>query len=103
MAPNALPLSDGRSLDYFISGAEDGFPFVFLHGTPGAYLVYPALSHACAKRGLKLITPSRPGYGGSSRRQGRVVIDFVADVKALLDHLGHEKCYIGGWSGGGET
>ena len=28
-------------------------------------------------------------------------MDEVQDVKALLKHLGFEKCFVGGWSGGG--
>lgn len=96
-----LTLPDGRQLDYQVSGAPDGFPFVNFHGTPGAYNVGLGLGEACEKKGIKLISFSRPGYGGSSRRRGRKVVDVVDDVEALLKHLAVEKCAVMGRSGGG--
>ena len=47
------------------------------------------------------MTYSRAGYGGSSRKAGRSVADVVADMEALLDPLGAERCVTAGWSGGG--
>lgn len=95
-------LPDGRNVDYLVSGAKDGFPFVWIHGTPGAYLPSPGLPEICEKRGLKMITLSRAGYGGSSRNKGRRLVDAVEDIKALIEHLGVERCIVGGWSGGGQ-
>lgn len=95
-------LPDGRILDYSVSGAPDGFPLVWLHGTPGAYTEIPSLVAGCEKKGLKLISFSRAGYGGSSRNKDRRIVDNTADVQALLEHLGHERCVVGGWSGGGK-
>jgi pimeloyl-ACP methyl ester carboxylesterase len=95
-------LPDGRTLDYSIDGAKDGFPFVFIHGTPGSVnSTLPSLKHLCKQKGLKIISMSRAGYGDSTRHAGRRVIDNVADVQALLEHLGVETCVAGGWSGGG--
>jgi len=99
--PQQLTLPDGRILEYQISGAEDGFPLIWHHGTPGAVTPLPNLVTVCKEKGLKFITLSRSGYGGSSRHKGRRVVDCVADTKSLQNHLGIEKCYIGGWSGGG--
>jgi len=97
-----LTLPDGRIVEYLVSGAPDGFPFVWIHGTPGAYLPVPSLTTVCKSKGLKVITLSRAGYGGSSRRKGRSVVDAVDDIKAVNEHLGVGKCLVGGWSGGGE-
>lgn len=94
-------LKDGRSLQYDVSGAKNGFPLVWIHGTPGAYTALPSLSAACEKKGLQLVGFSRAGYGDSSRCHGRSIIDIIPDIESLLHHLGHEKCYVGGWSGGG--
>lgn len=94
-------LPDGRNLDYAVYGLADGFPFVWIHGTPGGYIPLPAVLHACEKRGLKLITVSRAGYGGSTRNKGRKIVDAVADLHALNEHLGVKRCLAGGWSGGG--
>jgi pimeloyl-ACP methyl ester carboxylesterase len=46
---------------------------------------------------------SRPGYGGSTRNEGRTVADAAADTAALADHLGAERFLVAGWSGGGPT
>jgi pimeloyl-ACP methyl ester carboxylesterase len=84
-----------------VSGPADGFPLVFHHGTPGAATPVRALERAAHGRGLRLVTTSRPGYGGSSRQPGRVVADVVADTAAVLAAIGAERCLIAGWSGGG--
>ena len=96
-----LSLPSGRKLDYLISGDPAGFPLLYIHGTPGAYPELTSLSKACKTNGLKLITFSRSGYGGSTRHKGRRNVDIVDDAKALLDHLGHQTCVAAGWSGGG--
>ena len=94
-------LADGRNIDYCTYGAADGFPLVWIHGTPSSYLPVPSLTVVCEKKGFRVITLSRAGYGGSTRNKGRRVIDSVADIRALLDHLGVEQCVVVGWSGGG--
>lgn len=96
-----LTLPSGRKLDYLVSGAPDGFPLIYLHGTPGAYPSSTSLNQACKTNNLKLISFSRSGYGGSTRQKGRKNVDVVDEVKALLQHLGHDKCAAIGWSGGG--
>lgn len=103
MTAQTLTHPDGRKTEYLVSGAQDGFPLLFIHGTPGSYTVGPKMSAACEGKGIKLITLSRAGYGGSSRNKGRRVVDAVADIQALLEHLGIKKCVVGGRSGGGES
>src|SRR5215467_14504866 len=94
-------LPDGRRLDLRVSGPADGFPLVFHRGTPGAATPVRALERAAHARGLRLVTASRPGYGGSSRQPGRAVVDVVADTAAVLASIGAERCLVAGWSGGG--
>jgi pimeloyl-ACP methyl ester carboxylesterase len=96
-----LSTPDGRSLDVEISGPDGAVPLLFHHGTPGSRLQNRALRRAAAQRSLRLVTWSRPGYGGSTRRPGRRVVDDADDVAVLLDHLGAERCVVAGWSGGG--
>jgi pimeloyl-ACP methyl ester carboxylesterase len=95
-------LPDGRNLDYVVSGANNGFPLLWIHGTPGAFIPIPSLVAACENKALKLITFSRAGYGSSTRKKGRLVVDDVTDIQALLQHLGVQRCFVGGWSGGGK-
>jgi len=50
----------------------------------------PRLHEAAARLGLREITWSRPGYGGSTPwlEPGARMVDDVADAVAVLDHLG---------------
>ena len=96
-----IDLPDGRSLDLEVSGPENGIPLVFHHGTPGSLRQFRALRGAAHDRGLRLVTFSRAGYGGSTRLPGRRVVDAAADVAAVLEHVGAERCLVAGWSGGG--
>lgn len=101
--PQTLTLPDGRKLDYLVSGPADGFPLVYLHGTPGgAYPPGAAVLGPCEERNIKLITISRAGYGGSTRVKGRRIVHVVPDVQAVLGHLGIDKCVVGGESGDGK-
>lgn len=97
----SLTLADGRSLDVDVSGPDGGTPLVVHHGTPGERTQYPPFAEAAAARGLRYVSSSRPGYGGSSRQPGRAVADCAADTAAVLDHLGARRCYTVGASGGG--
>jgi pimeloyl-ACP methyl ester carboxylesterase len=96
-----LELPDGRQLDIEVSGPGDGVPVLFHHGTPGAVPQMRAMRRAVHARGCRLVTYSRAGYGGSTRRPGRSVADVVPDVVAVLDHLDAPRCVVAGWSGGG--
>lgn len=96
-----LTLPDGRGLEIAVSGPADGPVLLFHHGTPGSRSQGRHMQRAAHARGLRLVTYSRAGYGGSSRRPGRMVADVGADMAALLDHLGVARCFVGGWSGGG--
>jgi pimeloyl-ACP methyl ester carboxylesterase len=101
LASFALPLSDGRLLEVAVSGPDGAIPLVVHHGTPGERSQYPPFAAAAAARGLRYVSYSRPGYGGSSRRPGRAVADCAADTAAILAHLGADRCYTVGASGGG--
>lgn len=96
-----VALADGRSIEVGVSGPEDGLPLVFHHGTPGAGTPLHAVERAAHARGLRVLTPTRPGYGGSTRHPGRRVVDVADDTEAILRHLGADRCVVAGWSGGG--
>jgi pimeloyl-ACP methyl ester carboxylesterase len=94
-------LAGGRSLEVSVSGPQPATPLVLHHGTPSERTQYPPFAQAAAVRGLRLVTYSRPGYGGSSRQPGRVIADCAADTLAIVEQLGVGRCYTVGWSGGG--
>jgi pimeloyl-ACP methyl ester carboxylesterase len=94
-------MPDGRSLEVWTEGPPDGPALVYHFGTPSSGLPSEAFLGACAKRGLRWVSWSRPGYGSSTRKPGRAVADVVPDTLAILDELGIERAYVAGWSGGG--
>ena len=96
-----IELADGRVLDAWIDPDASGVPFVFHFGTPSSGLPLATHLAAARERGLRWISWSRPGYGSSSRLEGRSVTDVVRDTREVLDQLGAERCYVAGWSGGG--
>ena len=91
----------GRALEVVVSGPEDGIPLITHHGTPGAGVPYAPAVAAAAERGLRHVAYSRPGYAGSERDEGRTVASCAADVAAILDELGADRCCTYGESGGG--
>lgn len=92
---------DGRRLEVRTSGASDGIPLLFHHGTPGAAPPLRSFEDAAHARGCTLITYTRAGYGDSTRLPGRAVVDVVSDMEDVLDHLGISRCLVAGMSGGG--
>ncbi|HEX6888171.1 MAG TPA: alpha/beta hydrolase [Candidatus Nanopelagicales bacterium] len=93
---------DGRTLAVAEWGDPEGLPLLAIHGTPGGRISWfgpdPGID---ARHGLRRFTLDRPGYGESSRRPGRRVVDLVTDVTTIFDALGIEQFAVTGGSGGG--
>ncbi len=97
-----LKLGDGRDLENHVSGPARAKDLLVFHvGSPSAAVSYPRLTAAAAGFGLRTVSYSRQGYAGSSRNPGRRVADEAAITAALADHLGHDRFFTMGWSGGG--
>lgn len=92
---------EGRTLEVVSAGPDDGRCLLFHCGTPFAANVSRGLIEQTAKRGLRFVTYSRPGYAGSTPRPGRSVGDVAGDVTVILDALGVEAFLCAGESGGG--
>ena len=92
---------DGRSLDVMDAGDPTGSVVYCHHGSPGSCVLAPEWVEDATRRGLRLISHSRPGYGGSDRLEGRTVGQVVSDVATVLDHLGVGRFATWGLSGGG--
>ncbi|THA33960.1 alpha/beta hydrolase [Streptomyces sp. A1547] len=96
-----LITDDRRTLAVEEWGDPTGTPVVYLHGSPMSRLArYPddSLFH---ELGVRLITYDRPGFGGSTPKPGRRVIDAAADVAAITAALGLDRFAVFGVSGGG--
>ena len=92
---------DGRSLDVYQAGPDDGDTLLFHTGTPSAAIPYGPAVAAMAERGLRYVAFNRPGYGSSTRRPGRAVADVGDDARTVLDAVGASSAVTIGWSGGG--
>ena len=96
-----ISAADGRTLEVQVAGPEEGVVLLFHHGTPAAGLPSPGLLAAATERGLRYVGAARPGSASSARRPGRSIADVAEDAAAVLGHLGADRCYTLGWSGGG--
>jgi pimeloyl-ACP methyl ester carboxylesterase len=96
-----IRLPDGRRLEVWLAGPADGLPVVAHHGTPGCGRPDRLLVATAQQRGIRLVRPTRPGYGGSDPHPGRAVFSVAADTTAVLDTLGHGRVAVMGGSGGG--
>lgn len=96
-----VTVSDGRDLAVEITGDPAGMPIFLLHGMPGSRRGPKPRSSVLYRLGVRLICYDRPGYGGSTRHQGRKVADAADDVRAIADYLDVEKFGVVGRSGGG--
>lgn len=93
---------DGRTVEVLTGGDPGGFPWLFHGGSPSAAAPYDLIDEAARSTGLRMVTYSRPGYGGSTPRPapGRMADDVVESV-LVLDAVGAEEFVTMGWSGGG--
>ena len=91
----------GRRIEVWATGPPGVPGLVFHTGTPSAAVPFRLFEESAAARGLRLITWSRPGYGGSDPLPGRTVADVTADTVAVLDACGVDEFVALGWSGGG--
>ena len=86
------------------SGPEDGAPVLFVHGNFSNATWWEETMLALPP-GYRGIAPDLRGYGGADPAAKidatRGMRDFVEDLLALMDHLGHERFHVVGISLGG--
>jgi pimeloyl-ACP methyl ester carboxylesterase len=93
---------DGRTLAVEDAGDRDGRPVMVHVGTPGGRRLYGPRTLADAqRRGLRLISYDRPGYGDSTPQSGRSMADCARDVRVICEALGIDRLAMWGLSGGG--
>ena len=94
-------LQDGRRLGFAEFGAADGFPVIAFHDLWGNRNIRHPDDAILARLGVRLIGVDRPGYGMSSRKSGRSLMDVVDDVMLLSKALKLERFAVLGSSAGG--
>ncbi len=101
MKDSTVEVSDGRTLAYTDMGDAGGAPLFFFHGAPTTRFRLLDFEDQFAAHGIRVISPDRPGYGGSSPQPGRSMTDWPGDVVAIADSLGVERFIVVGHSSGG--
>lgn len=96
-----VKVSGGRELAYTDIGEPDWSCVLFFHGSPSSRLRLLYLEQRFLAEGIRVVSPDRPGYGGSSPQPGRSMIDWPSDVATLADELGLDRFVVAGHSSGG--
>jgi pimeloyl-ACP methyl ester carboxylesterase len=97
----SITAPDGRTLTVREGGDPAGFPVLFISGTPGSSTLDEAHLRDAEERGIRLFSYDRPGYGASTRHEGRRVADCAGDIAAVCDALEIGRLAVWGISGGG--
>jgi pimeloyl-ACP methyl ester carboxylesterase len=105
MVDATLDPLDGRTLGYTDLGLPGGPLVIYFHGAPSSRLDLVAFDDETPleHRGVRVVSPDRPGYGTSSPQVGRQREDCPADVAALAKFLGRDRFAVCGISWGGHT
>jgi pimeloyl-ACP methyl ester carboxylesterase len=98
---SSVALPDGRMLSYAEFGDPAGYPVLNCHGSFTGRLDIAVAGPVARRLGIRIVSPDRPGTGGSTRARGRVIAEWARDVETLLDALEVERCCVLGWSQGG--
>lgn len=97
---SAMTLADGRQLSWLEQGDTNGAPVICIHNMLYGVEWPDAAVEAAARRRIRIISPSRPGFGSSDLAPtvyGDKLLDTVAnDIHQLMDHLGIERAIIAG-------
>ena len=96
-----ITLSDERRLGFAEFGDRQGKPVFYFHGFPGSRLEARLAERISRQHHARFIGIDRPGYGLSSFKPKRSIIDWADDVIALADALKIERFSILAVSGGG--
>ena len=88
---DSLTLRDGRQLSYCDQGDLEGRPILFFHNMSFGLEWTDSAVEACARRGFRIISPSRPGFGATDGHAAAIkdeLLDLaVADAAQLLEYL----------------
>lgn len=95
-----VALPDGRRIAYNEYGDLQGRPVMLLHASFFSRAFGEPVEEAAVQRGIRVITPDRPGVGRSDFRLWTFA-DHPADMAALADAIGIGSFAVIGVSGGG--
>ena len=94
-------LQDGRRLGFAEYGEPAGAPVMLFHDLWSNRSQRHPDDSILKRLGVRLIGVDRPGYGASTRKAGRRIMDVVDDVMLLGKALKLERFAVLGYSAGG--
>ena len=94
-------LPDGRIIEYWEGGDADGEGVIYHPGTPSSRVMGRWGHDAAVAAGVRLVSVSRPGYGGSTTLRTASLLAVGRDTADLATHLGLDRYAVFGCSGGG--
>ena len=98
---HVIKIRDGRRLGYAEYGDSNGKPLFYFHGWPTSRLQAQLMEKMAEKLHARIISIDRPGYGLSTFKKDRTLLDWSDDVVELADQLKIKKFAVMGVSGGG--
>ena len=96
-----LKLSDGREMAWRWWGDPDWTPVLRIQGTPSSRKQYNPTRNVQGDINARYLMADRAGYGGSTRKPGRGIVDIADDYAELLEAHGLDRVPATGTSGGG--
>lgn len=90
---------DGAAVAVRTTGPADGWPLIFVAGTPNSRLVAPA-ERIAATADVRVVTFDRPGYGQSDETDDTGWQATGRLVNKLAQRLELRACSIAAWSAG---
>ena len=100
MREGLVSARDGRKVAFAEFGDPAGRPLFVCHGSFESRR-FEAEADWTAARHIRVITPDRPGFGGSDPLADRTLLGWPRDLEDLANELGIDDFAIIGWSGGG--
>lgn len=96
---NNIKLSDGRLLNWYEDGPENGTPLLFCTGAGMSGSMGFGLNEL-KELNIRLISPDRPGLGKSTSHPEKNLNSWCEDVKQLFTHLDLFEVHTLGFSQG---
>jgi pimeloyl-ACP methyl ester carboxylesterase len=101
MRDEQVELPDGRVISYTDIGEPAGPVAFYFHGAPTSRFDLATVEDELTARGVRVLSPDRPGYGGSTPQPDRSLLGWPTDVAALADRLDLDAFAVVGLSSGG--
>jgi pimeloyl-ACP methyl ester carboxylesterase len=100
MKTHLINMPNEQLLEIVTVGEPHSTALVFHHGALGSSENMAPLFREAQSRGIFAIGITRPGYSGSTRREGRRTNDYFLETRVAINHFQVEKFVSLGWSSG---